>query len=164
MPEARQEPNPPQAIPSAPNLPANNTDMAGAIPSAYPKRRSYKRWILLASLVVLVVGGVFLAHYFSGFESTDDAQVDVHLYPVSARIPGYIQKVNVDDNQWVSKGSTLLEIDPKDYEVALAKARATLEASEATARSWNFDVPVSSVNTASQLKFTSSDIKNAEAL
>lgn len=164
MPEARQEPDPPQAIPSAPNLPANNTDIAGAIPSAYPKRRSYKRWILFGSLVVLIVGGVFLARYFSRFESTDDAQVDIHLYPVSARIPGYIQKVNVDDNQWVSKGSTLLEIDPKDYEVALAKAQATLEASEATARSWNFDVPVSSVNTASQLKFTSSDIKNAEAL
>ncbi|MGB6191275.1 MAG: HlyD family secretion protein, partial [Terracidiphilus sp.] len=142
----------------------NNTDIAGAIPSAYPKRRSYKRWILFGSLVVLIVGGVFLARYFSRFESTDDAQVDIHLYPVSARIPGYIQKVNVDDTQWVSKGSTLLAIDPKDYEVALAKAQATLEASEATARSSNFDVPVSSVNTASQLKFTSSDIKNAEAL
>ncbi len=163
MSEERQAPNPPQAIPLAPNLLADNADTADAIPSAYPRRRSYKRWILFASLVALVVGGIFLGRYFSGFESTDDAQVDVHLYPVSARVSGYIQKVNVDDNQWVSEGSTLVEIDPKDYEVALEKAQATLEASEATARSSNFDVPVSSVNTASQLKFTASDIKNAEA-
>ena len=53
---------------------------------------------------MLIVGGIFLWHYFSGFESTDDAQVDVHLYPVSARISGYIQKVNVEDNQWVEQG------------------------------------------------------------
>ena len=164
MPEEHQASNPPQAIPSSPNMPSDNPDTVNETTSAYPRRRSYKRWILLVSLVVLAVGGVFLGHHFSGFESTDDAQVDVHLYPVSARISGYIQKVNVDDNQWVSEGSTLVEIDPKDYEVALAKAQATLEASEAAARSSNLDVPVSSVNTASQLKFASSDIKNAEAV
>ena len=73
--------------------------------------------------------GAFLWHYLSGFESTDDAQVDVHLYPVSARISGYVQKVNVEDNQWVDEGSTLVEIDPKDYEVALARAQATLDTS-----------------------------------
>ena len=112
---------------------------------------------------MLAVVGVFLWHYFSGFESTDDAQVDVHLYPVSARISGYIQKVSVEDNQWVEAGSTLVEIDPKDYEVALARAEATLDTSEATAKSSNIDVPISSVDTSSQLKSTSSNIKNAEA-
>jgi membrane fusion protein (multidrug efflux system) len=118
---------------------------------------------ILALLVVLAVGGALLWHYLSGFESTDDAQVDVHLYPVSARISGYVQKVNVDDNQWVEEGSTLVEIDPKDNEVALARAEATLDTSEAAARSSNIEVPVSSVDTSSQLKYTSSDIKNAEA-
>jgi len=54
-------------------------------------------------------------------------------------------------------------IDPRDYEVALARAQATLETSEAAAKGSNIDVPVSSVDTSSQLKFTSSDIKNAEA-
>jgi membrane fusion protein (multidrug efflux system) len=114
-------------------------------------------------LVVLAVAGAFLWHYLSGFESTDDAQVDVHLYPVSARISGYIQRVNVEDNQWVTEGATLVEIDPKDYEVALARAQATLDTSEAIAKSSNIDVPISSVDTSSQLKSTSSDIKNAEA-
>jgi membrane fusion protein, multidrug efflux system len=56
-----------------------------------------------------------------------------------------------------------VEIDPKDYEVALARAQATLDTSEAAAKSSNIDVPISSVDTSSQLKFTSSDIKNAEA-
>jgi membrane fusion protein, multidrug efflux system len=160
---AEQNPatNPPQATP--PTAPAEKATAAGPPISAYPRRRSYKRWIFLASLVVLAVAGVFLWRYLSGFESTDDAQVDVHLYPVSSRISGYIQKVNVEDNQWVDEGFTLVEIDPKDYEVALARAQAALDTSEAAAKSSNIDVPISSVETSSQLKFTSSDIKNAEA-
>jgi membrane fusion protein, multidrug efflux system len=163
MSEQNQAPNSPQATPSARSAPADNTGATDPLTSAYPKSRSSKSWIILASLVVLAVGCIFLLHYLSGFESTDDAQVDVHLYPVSARISGYILKVNVDDNQWVDEGSTLVEIDPKDYEVAMAKAQATLETSEAAAKSSNIDVPISSVDTSSQLKFTSSDIKDAQA-
>jgi membrane fusion protein (multidrug efflux system) len=162
---AEQNPatNPPQATPPERNAPSDNAGAADPPTSPYPKRRSYKRWIFLASFVVLAIAGVLLWRYLSGFESTDDAQVDVHLYPVSARISGYIQKVNVEDNQWVNEGSTLVEIDPKDYEVALARAQATLDNSEAAAKSSNIDVPISSVDTSSQLKSTSSDIKNAEA-
>jgi membrane fusion protein (multidrug efflux system) len=155
--------NPSQAIPPDQNAAADNGGKADQPISAFPRRRSYKHWIFLASFAVLAVAGAFLWHYLSGFESTDDAQVDVHLYPVSARISGYVQKVNVEDNEWVDDGSTLVEIDPKDYEVALAKAQATLDISEAAARSSNIDVPISSVDTSSQLKFTSSDIKDAEA-
>ena len=132
-------------------------------PVVYPSRRSYKRWIIAAAVVVVLVGGIFLWHYLSGFETTDDAQVDVHLYPVSARISGYVLAVHVGDNQYVQEGATLVEIDPKDYQVAEAKAQANFETAEAAARSLNIDVPISSVDTASQLKFTSSDIENAKA-
>jgi len=155
--------NPPQVNPTERNAAADNAGAADPPTSTYPRRRSYKRWILLAAFVVLAVAGTFLWHYLSGFESTDDAQVDVHLYPVSARISGYIQKVNVEDNQWVKEGATLVEIDPTDYEVALARAQAALDTSEAAAKGLNIDVPISSVDTSSQLKSTSSDIKDAEA-
>ena len=132
-------------------------------PVGYPSRRSYKRWIIVAAVVVLLVGGIFWWHYLSGFETTDDAQVDVHLYPVSARLSGYVQAVHVQDNQYVHQGATLVEIDPKDYQVAVAKAQASLETAEASARALNIDVPVTSVDTGSQLKLTSSDIENAKA-
>jgi membrane fusion protein (multidrug efflux system) len=133
-------------------------------PPAYrrPKRRRGVV-ILIAVLVVLLVGGVFLWRYLSSYESTDDAQADVHLYPVSARISGYVVKVNVDDNQWVQEGTVLVEIDPKDYEVAVAQAQANLTSAEATAQSLNITVPITSVNTSSQLKSTASDIENATA-
>jgi membrane fusion protein (multidrug efflux system) len=72
-------------------------------------------------------------------------------------------KVNVDDNQWVQQGTVLVEIDPKDYEVAVAKARADLNNAEATAKSLNINVPITSVTTSSQLSSATSDVSNAQA-
>ena len=119
--------------------------------------------MILIVVAVLLVGGVLLWRYLSSYESTDDAQADVHLYPVSARVSGYVVKVNVDDNQWVEKGTVLVEIDPKDYEVAVAQAKANLASAEATAQSLNITVPITSVNTSSQLRFASSGVEDANA-
>jgi len=130
-------------------------------PSARRKRR--RNLVILVSAVVLIVGSLLLWRYLSSYESTDDAQVDVHLYPVSARISGYVVKVNVNDNQWVEKGDVLVEIDPTDYQVALAQAQANLANAEATARSLNITVPITSVNSTSQLTFTASGIDDARA-
>src|SRR5258708_696484 len=138
------------------------TDTTYALSSRRSSKRRRNILILIGVLVVLVVG-VLLWRYFSSYESTDDAQADVHLYPVSARISGYVVKVNVDDNQWVQQGTVLVEIDPKDYEVAVAQARANLASAEATAQSLNITVPITSVSTSSQLTATASDIENATA-
>ncbi len=160
MPEQETAKSPESASSSTRNAAMENSTPP---PVVYPSRRSHKRWIIAAAVVVVLVGGIFLWHYFSGFETTDDAQVDVHLYPVSARISGYVLAVHVEDNQYVHEGATLVEIDPKDYQVAEAKAQANLETAQASARALNIDVPISSVDTTSQLKFTSSDIENAKA-
>ena len=122
-----------------------------------------RRVLFVVIALVAIVGGFFLWRYFSSYESTDDAQVDVHLYPVSARIPGYVVRVNVGDNEYVEKGKVLVEIDPRDYEVAVAQARANLDNALATARSLNINVPITSVSTASQIKFTASDVEGARA-
>lgn len=125
-------------------------------------RRHRPLIILLAGLAVLIAG-YFLWRYLSSFESTDDAQVDVHIYPVSARISGYVIKVNVGDNEFVQQGTVLVEIDPHDYQTALDQARANLESAMATARSLNITVPITSISTSSQLTFTESDVQNAQA-
>ncbi len=130
---------------------------------AYRKSKRGRNILILVAVAAVAVAGVFLWRYLSSYESTDDAQVDVHLYPVSARVSGYVMKVDVNDNQWVEKGTVLVEIDPKDFEVAVAQARANLASAEATARSLNITVPITSVNTSSQLRSTASDIDNANA-
>lgn len=127
------------------------------------RRKRRRNLIILIAGVVVVVAGLLVWRYLSSYESTDDAQADVHLYPVSARVAGYVIRVNVNDNQWVHKGDILVEIDPTDYQVALAQAQANLANAEATARSLNITVPITSVNTVSQLQFTASGIEDARA-
>src|SRR5438874_10968810 len=84
---------------------------------APPEPRS-GRWKLFAvAAVVLLVAGIFVWRYLDQYESTDDAQVDGHLSQISARVSGYITKVNVEDNQLVEKGAVLVEMDPRDYQV-----------------------------------------------
>ena len=75
----------------------------------------------------------------------------------------YVINVNVGDNQYVEKGTVLVEIDPKDYQVAVDKAKADLASAEATAQSLNIGVPIASVNTSSQLSSAASDIDSATA-
>jgi membrane fusion protein, multidrug efflux system len=157
--------NPPRSVPQAgKESPIEPTPLTDAPYSSPPRRTKRRRNIaILVVVLVVLVGGVFLWRYLSSYESTDDAQADVHLYPVSARVSGYVARVNVDDNQWVEKGTVLVEIDPKDYEVAVAQAQANLSNAEATAQSLNITVPITSVNSSSQLKSTESDIENTKA-
>jgi membrane fusion protein (multidrug efflux system) len=150
-----------EADSKSPSNPTPSTDTKDA--PRYSRSHKRRNLVILIVVVVVLVGGLFLWRYLSSYESTDDAQADVHLYPVSARISGYVIRVNVGDNQWVQQGTVLVEIDPKDYEVAVAQAQANLANAEATAQSLNITVPITSVNTTSQLKFTASDIENTQA-
>jgi membrane fusion protein (multidrug efflux system) len=127
------------------------------------RTKGRRRLMFIGAALVLLIAGFFLWRYLSSYESTDDAQVDVHLSPVSSRISGYVIKVNVGDNQYVEKGAVLVEIDPTDYEVAVAQARANLANAEATAQSLNITIPITSVSTDSQLKYTASDVETAAA-
>jgi membrane fusion protein, multidrug efflux system len=77
------------------------------------------RLLLVVAAILLVVGAIFAWRYFSSYESTDDAEVDGHLMPLSARISGYVSTVNVDDNQYVQAGAVLVETDPRDYQTSL---------------------------------------------
>jgi membrane fusion protein (multidrug efflux system) len=162
MADENPERSTPDAVKEAPNNPSKAADTSHA-PPAYRKSKRGRNIVIVVVLVVLIVAGVFLWRYLSSYESTDDAQADVHLYPVSARVSGYVVKVNVNDNQWVEKGAVLVEIDPKDYEVAVAQARANLANAEATAQSLNITVPITSISTSSQISVTASDIDNANA-
>jgi len=160
------ETKPPSSTPAAghdSSMDPSPLRSAGASPRQSNIRTGRRKIFIVAGVLILLVAGFFLWRYLSSYESTDDAQADVHLYPVSARVSGYVIKVNVDDNQWVKKGTVLVEIDPKDYEVAVAQAQANLASAGATAESLNLTVPITSTTTSSQLKSTQSDIVNAQA-
>ena len=114
-------------------------------------------------LAVLVIAGIFLWRYFSSYESTDDAQIDGHVNSISPRISGHVIKLNVQDNQYVDAGTVLVEIDPTDYQVAVARAQADYAEAKATADAASVNVPVTSISTSSQLSSADADVLNARA-
>jgi membrane fusion protein (multidrug efflux system) len=84
-------------------------------------------------------------------ESTDDAQVDAGVTPIAARIGGTVLRVPIVDNQHVEEGTVLVEIDPRDYEVALDRARAELADAEASAAAARADVPITATTASSNV-------------
>ena len=117
---------------------------------------------LLVLAVVIVGGGLFLWNSLA-WESTDDAQVDGHIMPLSTRINGYVLEVPVIEGQLVHAGDVLVTIDPKDYKIALEQARATLEDAQASAASSRINIPIISVTTQSNVDSASTAVANAEA-
>ncbi|HET8826010.1 MAG TPA: HlyD family secretion protein, partial [Terriglobales bacterium] len=97
------------------------------------------------------------------YESTDDAQIDGHLNPVSARVGGHVQKLMVDDNQYVQAGQALAQIDPRDYEVVVARAKADYDNAVAEAQAAGVNVPITSTSTTSQLAAANAEVTTAEA-
>ncbi len=117
-----------------------------------PRRRVARIIVPVLLLIALVTGGYFLWQYFGTYESTDDAQIDGHLNAISARINGQVNEVLVEDQQIVKKGDVLVKIDPRDFQVAVAKAEADLADAEAALGSSQTDVPITSINTESTLQ------------
>lgn len=97
-----------------------------------PKKKS-KFFVIVLTLLVIVGGWFGISKYVYSLhhEDTDDAQVEANISPVISKIPGYVTKVFVDDNQLVHKGDTLLTLDQRDLQIVLAQAEAAL----ATAKS-----------------------------
>src|SRR5215471_11483006 len=88
--------------------------------------------IPVAVVLVLAVGAWFWLT--AGRESTDDAQTEAHVVQVAARVGGTVLKVLVNDNEMVAAGTTLVEIDPRDYQIAIDRATADLADAEASAK------------------------------
>src|SRR5712692_3862877 len=121
------------------------------------------RIALVIAVIVLLVVGLFIYRYVTSYESTDDAQVDGHVNSVSARISGHVTKLNVQDNQYVQAGTVLVEIDPADYQVAYERAKADFEDAQAAAVAAGVNVPITSVNTSSQVSASEADVNSARA-
>ena len=123
-----------------------------------------RKKILLAILIVVLAAGALLYWWRSTFwESTDDAQIDGHINPISARVGGHVVRLNFRDYQYVPAGTLLVEIDPADYRVAVERAKAEYTDALAAAEAARLNVPIASVNTRSGIDSSSANVANARA-
>ena len=122
------------------------------------------RWRLggMVLFVLILIAGFFWLRS-RGKESTDDAQVDGHITQIAPRVGGTVAKVHVSNNQAVKAGDVLVEIDPRDYQIAVDRAKAELADAVATASAARTSVPIARIETASGVSTASGGVEQAEA-
>ncbi len=130
-------------------------------PEPWYKRRGARIGLFVVGLIV--IGVVVWLVMTAGEESTDDAQVDGHLTQIAARVGGTVVDVRVDDNQQVKVGDVLVQIDPRDYQVALDKARAELADAEATSAAAQSGVPITSTEARSNVTTAQGSVDQAQS-
>jgi membrane fusion protein (multidrug efflux system) len=143
-------------------LPDDNQKKQGVRRIFHEHPRGGRAAALLLLVVVIIGAGLFVRNSLA-WESTDDAQVNGHIMPLSARINGYVLEVPVIEGQLVQAGDVLVTIDPKDYRIAVEQARAMFADAHASAASSRFNVPITTVTTKSNLDSAETAVVNAEA-
>jgi len=132
-------------------------------PSSGRRFHALKIVVFLIVLVGVAIGGYRLWNYFESYESTDDAEIDGDIYAVTSRIAGTVKAVYVEDNAQVKAGQLLVELDPRDYEVALDQAKTSLSESRTLVAVARPNVPITNVSTETTLSTSANDIAEARA-
>ncbi len=119
--------------------------------------------IVVVSIVVLTIGGLLLWRYLDTFESTDDAQVDGPMAVVGARVAGTVAAVYVNENSQVKQGQVVVDLDPRDFLVAVKQAEAALAESQAQLRGAAPGVPMTATSTQTAITTSGAEVVRADA-
>jgi membrane fusion protein, multidrug efflux system len=129
------------------------------------RRKPLGRRRLVAVLVALaaIIGGGSYWWLNRGLVDTDDAFIDGNAVTLSPQVDGRVLRLLIDDNQRVKAGDLLLEIDPNDYEAALASARANLDRAVADAAQASANLDLTRTSTAATIASAESGVDLAKA-
>jgi membrane fusion protein, multidrug efflux system len=150
-----------QIEPQTQPLAADQANSTGA--DSYAPRRRFNPLVLGIVALVLIAIGTGWYIYSSGYEDTDDAQVDGHLNPIASRIDGTIRAVHVDDNQAVHAGDPLVELDPGDNQVALQQSKAQYDEAIAQLGASHPNLPITQIGNSTDLASQQAEVAGSEA-
>ena len=115
------------------------------------RRRALVLTLVGLGVLLGAVWGVKTWRHWERHVTTDDAFVEAHVSPVSARVRGTVVEVLVRDNQQVAAGAPLVRLDPRDLEVKVLQARAALATADSRLRVAAAGVPMIDESTRSQV-------------
>ncbi len=125
------------------------------------RRRAFT--IFFVVLGVIGLGALLYWLHTRNFESTDDAFVEMHLGPVSPRVEGTVIKVYVENNQYVHAGDPLVDLDPRDNQVALDRALALLSQARSQVLAQQPNVPIARVENGTNISTAEAGLADAQA-
>jgi len=143
----------------------NNDENSTEKPNGENGPLKRKKWVLYALIGLLAVGlgiGGYWWFFLRGRVSTDDAYVVVDIASISSRINGTVTEVLVENDQFVEEDQVLVELDPRDYQVAVDKARGALAQIDADVRSAAMDAQLIDSQTKGRLLAAKAALKAAK--
>ncbi len=170
--DVRTPPSKPEAAPPRPNGHREEQGKPAQKAAKRPLRRRVARFprrhpvgflILLIAIIGLIIGAYLLLRYLASYESTDDAYVAGHLNPASARISGTVIGVYTENNRSVVQNQTLVDLDPRDFQVAVEQARANLAQAEGALAATNPNVPITVTENITALANANAEVSGAQA-
>jgi len=127
------------------------------------RKRKVPPFVIIGVVALLIiVAGLFYWHS-TYYEDTDDAQIAGNIEQISARVGGQVVNVAVLQEQKVEAGQLLVEIDPRDYQVAVQQAKGNMDSAEAAWHAAAQNVPVESVSASSGISSADADVRTATA-
>ncbi len=122
-----------------------------------------RKLAIIGGLVVLIAAGFLLWMRTWNRVSTDDAQVDGHIIPISSKIYGNVAEVLVSDNQAVKKGDVLVRIDARDYQTKVDQAKASVAVAGSQATGAAVGVPLTRDTTRSGTSSAEAQLSGMQA-
>jgi len=150
-------PNPPSLTPPVPQPTAQKK------PDPVTRGRGRAFIIFFVVLLIAAAVGIYFWLQSRQFESTDDAEVEAHLNSISSRVDGSITAVYVDNNQIVKAGDPLVDLDPRDFQVAIDQARAQVAQARSQVVAQQPNVPITQIENSTNISGAEADVANAEA-
>jgi membrane fusion protein, multidrug efflux system len=130
-----------------------------------PVTRGRGRAFIIFFIVLLIAAAIGIYFWLQSrqYESTDDAQVEAHLNSISSRVDGSITRVYVDNNQFVKVGDPLVDLDPRDFQVAVDQARAQLAQARSQVTAQQPNIPITEIESSTNISGAEADVATAEA-
>lgn len=164
MTETEEKQGTSENAPPAERAPAEKAPVSEpAHPPQNKRGRNRAFAIFFVVLAAAAIGALIWWLHARQFESTDDAQVDAHLNPVTSRVDGTITHVYADDNDIVKAGAPLVDLDPRDFKVSLDQALAQFNQARSMVIAERPNLPITEVENVTNISGGEAEVLNARA-
>jgi membrane fusion protein, multidrug efflux system len=162
-PDQEAKPDAPREAAKAAPSDDNNKPAPSAREEVRKKRRPKVFVIGAVVLTLLAIGGLYYWWVNRDIEETDDAYTDGRAITIAPQVAGVVTSLEVNDNQFVKQGQTLILIDPRQYKIDREQAEGALATAQAQYRGQQYGLDVAKKNFPAQLEQARAQLQQAKA-
>ncbi len=118
---------------------------------------------IVVGFILLVIVSIWMLIYLGSYETTDDAFVQGHTDPISARINGFVTGVYVENTYRVKKGQLLVQLDPRDYQVTKEQVAAQVGQAQASIQAQSPNISITTTTQSTQVSDAVQNVASSEA-